>query len=265
MGNSLHRVAAMTLRYWYLLRASWPRLLETIYWPAMTMLVWGFLQTYLAQESSNLGGAAGLLLGAVLLWDILFRGQLGFTFSFLEEIWSRNLANLMMSPLRPAELAISLMLMSFVRLVIGTVPVTILAALVFGFNVYGLGLGVAAFFANLVLTGWAIGLVICGVVLRKGLGAESLAYSIMIVLLPLSCVYYPVTVLPVWMQPLAWILPTTYVFEGLRSILLDHSFRADLMLGCLGLNIAYLAAGFAAFLRLLQSARHNGALLSMGE
>jgi ABC-2 type transport system permease protein len=87
----------------------------------------------------------------------------------------------------------------------------------------------------------------------------------MIVLLPLSCVYYPVTILPVWMQPLAWMLPTTYVFEGLRSILLDHNFRADLMLECVAINLACLIAGFSAFLALLRSARHNGALLTMGE
>jgi ABC-2 type transport system permease protein len=231
----------------------------------MTMIVWGFLQTYLSQERSNLAGAAGLFLGAVLLWDVLFRGQLGFTFTFLEEIWSRNLANLMMSPLRPAELAISLMLMSFVRLVIGTIPVTILAAVIFGFNIYGLGLGAAAFFANLVLTGWALGLVISGLVLRNGLGAESLAYSVMILLLPVSCVYYPVSILPIWLQPIAWLLPPTYVFEGLRAILLDHNFRGDLMLGCLGLNLVYLGLAFGTFLLLLRSARHNGALLSTGE
>jgi ABC-2 type transport system permease protein len=265
MGNSLARIGAMTLRYWYLLRASWPRLLEAVYWPAMTMVVWGFLQLYLSESKSSLAGAAGILLGAVLLWDILFRGQLGFTFSFLEEIWSRNIASLMMSPLRPAELAAALMLMSFVRLVIGTIPVTILAAILFGFNIYGLGLGVAAFFGNLVLTGWALGLVVSGIVLRNGLGAESLAYSMMIVLLPLSCVYYPVTILPLWLQPVAWCLPPTYVFEGLRAILLDGVFRTELMLDCLALNLAYLGLGFATFILLLRSARHNGALLTMGE
>jgi ABC-2 type transport system permease protein len=229
------------------------------------MVVWGFLQLYLSESKTTLAGAAGLLLGAVLLWDILFRGQLGFTFSFLEEIWSRNIANLMMSPLRPAEFAAALMLMSFVRLVIGTIPVTLLAALLFGFNIYGLGLGLIAFFANLVLLSWALGLLVSGVVMRNGLGAESLAYSMMIVLLPISCVYYPVTVLPYWLQPVAWCLPTTYVFEGLRGILLEGTFRGDLMLQCLALNLVYLGLGFTAFILLLRSARHNGALLSMGE
>ncbi|SDR13325.1 ABC-2 type transport system permease protein [Rhizobiales bacterium GAS113] len=265
LHQSLDRIAAMTLRYWYMLRGSWPRLLELVYWPAMSMVVWGFLQLYLSENKTTLAGAAGLLLGAVLLWDILFRGQLGFTFSFLEEIWSRNIANLMMSPLRPAELAAALMVMSLVRLIIGTIPVTILAALLFGFNIFGLGLGLIAFFANLVLLGWALGLFVSGVVLRNGLGAESLAYSMMIVLLPVSCVYYPVTVLPFWLQPVAWCLPTTYVFEGLRGILLEGAFRGDLMLECLALNLIYLGLGFTAFVLLLRSARHNGALLTMGE
>ena len=128
MRNSLNRIAAMTARYHCILRSSWTRLLELVYWPAMQMLVWGFLYTYLYDSKSAMGSTAGLLLGAILLWDVLFRGQLGFTFTFLEEIWSRNLANLFMSPLKPAELAASLMLMSFIQLLIGTIPVTILAA-----------------------------------------------------------------------------------------------------------------------------------------
>src|ERR1700754_4894227 len=112
MIDSLNRIAAMTARYYYILRSSWLRLLEIIYWPAMQMLVWGFLYTYLYDSKSSMASTAGLLLGAVLLWDVLFRGQLGFSFTFLEEIWSRNVANLMMSPLKPAELAASLMAMS---------------------------------------------------------------------------------------------------------------------------------------------------------
>jgi ABC-2 type transport system permease protein len=255
----------MTARYYYLLRSSWLRLLELIYWPAMQMLVWGFLYTFLYESQSTSANTAGLLLGAVLLWDVLFRGQLGFTFTFLEEIWSRNVANLMMSPLKPAELAASLMLTSLIRLLIGTIPVTVLALVLFGFNIYALGPGLIAFFVNLVLTSWALGLVISGIVIRHGLGAESLAYSIMILLLPLCCVYYPAWVLPVWLQPVAWSFAPTYVFEGMRAILLDGVFRADLMIECLALNILYLGLGFATFLLMLRSARHNGVLLAMSE
>ena len=265
MSDSLNRIAAMTARYYYLLRSSWLRPLEIIYWPAMQMLVWGFLYTYLYESQSEMASTAELLLGAVLLWDVLFRGQLGFTFTFLEEIWSRNLANLMMSPLKPTELAASLMLMSLIRLLIGTIPVTLLTLLLFGFNIYALGPGLIAFFVNLVLTSWAIGLVVAGLVIRQGLGAESLAYSIMIVLLPLCCVYYPVEALPAWLHPVAWALTPTYVFEGMRAVLIDGVFRADLMVECLALNLIYLGLGFTAFIVLLDSTRHKGGLLTMGE
>ena len=255
----------MSARYFYVQRSSWLRLLDLIYWPTMQMLVWGFLYTYLYDSKSTLVSTAGLLLGAVLLWDIMFRGQIGFTFTFLEDIWSRNIANLMMSPLKPAELAASLMLMSLVRLIVGTIPVTILALVLFGFNIYALGPGLIFFFINLVFTGWAIGLIVCGLVMRHGLGAESLAFSVMILLMPLCCVYYPVWVLPAWLQPAAWSLAPTYVFEGMRGVLLDGVFRADLAIECLALNLIYLAIGFATFLLLLRSARRNGSLLTMGE
>src|ERR1700720_4316294 len=124
---SWRRIAAMIERYWYLLRSSWPRLLELVYWPAVQMLMWGFLQLYINQNAGFFARAGGTFLGAVLLWDILFRGQLGFSISFLEEMWSRNLANLMMSPLKPVEFVIALMIMSVVRLLIGMVPVSLLA------------------------------------------------------------------------------------------------------------------------------------------
>src|SRR6202790_411322 len=129
-----HRVAAMVLRYLYLLRSSWPRILELIYWPTMQLFVWGFLQLYISQNAGYFARAGGMFIGAVLLWDILFRGQLGFSVSFLEEMWARNLGNLMISPLRPIEFLISLMVMSLIRLAIGVIPMTLLAMFFFDFN-----------------------------------------------------------------------------------------------------------------------------------
>ena len=157
------------------------------------------------------------------------------------------------------------MIMSLVRLAIGMVPVTLLAVAFFGFNLYGLGLVLAAFFANLILTSWAIGILVSGLVLRNGLGAESLAWTVMFLLLPLACVYYPVTVLPAWLQIVSWSLPPTYVFEGMRAILVDHVFRGDLMLEALGLNVVLFAIAVSVFVILLDSARRQGSLLQTGE
>jgi ABC-2 type transport system permease protein len=262
---SARRVAAMILRYWYLLRSSWPRLLELTYWPTVQMLTWGFLQLYVVENAGFFARAGGTFLGAVLLWDIMFRGQLGFSISFLEEMWSRNLANLMISPLKPIEFVLAMMAMSLIRLFFGMVPVTLLAISFFGFNLYGLGFALAAFFLNLILTSWSVGVFVSGVVMRNGLGAENLAWTVMFLLMPLSCVYYPVSVLPHWLQVVAWSLPPTYVFEGMRALLIDHVFRADLMIEAFAMNVALFAAAVTAFLALLNAARRNGSLMQTGE
>jgi ABC-2 type transport system permease protein len=266
---SLGRFGAMVLRYTYLLRSSWPRLLEMIYWPAVQMLTWGFLQTYLVQAQGVVPNtaaiAAGALIGGVLLWDILLRGQQGFSFSFLEEMWSRNIPNLLMSPLRPAEFVVALMVMSLIRLAVGVVPVTLMAIAFFGFNLWALGFAFAAFFVVLIFFAWSVGLLVSGILLRYGLGAENLVWSLMFIIQPLGCVYYPVAALPGWLQPICWALPPTYVFEGLRGVLLDHVLRADLMLTGLAIDSLLFAGAAFGFARLLASARRAGTLLQMGE
>jgi ABC-2 type transport system permease protein len=262
---SIYRTGAMVRRYWYLLRSSWPRILDLIYWPMVQMLMWGFLQLYVQQNAGFFAQAGGVFIGAVLLWDILFRGQLGFSISFLEEMYARNLGNIMMSPLRPAEFLSALMVMSLIRLSIGMIPVSFMAIWFFGFNLWNLGFALAAFFANLILTSWAIGIFVAGLLLRNGLGAESLAWTIMFLFLPLTCVYYPVAVLPWWLQPVAWSLPPTYVFEGMRALLIDHVYRGDLMIQAFAFNVVLFVAASIAFLKLLDSARVHGSLLQTGE
>ena len=265
LGASLRRIGALVRRYMYLLRSSGIRLIELIYWPFLQMLTWGFLQKYLAGTTSPLAQAAGVLIGGVLLWDILFRSKIGFSTTFIEEMWSRNLGNLLTSPLHPFELVAALSVWSVIRLAVSMVPVTVAAYFFFGFNLLSLGLALAAFFAVLVLTSWSLGLVSAGVILRYGLGAEELAWSLAFILLPLSCVYYPVSVLPGWLKPIALTLPPTHVFEGMRSILLHGVVNVTELWWALGLNAVYLSIGYLAFRWFLRGARINGSLLQLGE
>ena len=264
-GIGWHRIGAMLLRHWYLLTSSWPRLLEMVYWPALTLISWGFLQNYISGNASFFAKAGGTLIGAIILWDILFRGQLGFSMSFLEEMWSRNLGNLMMSPLTPFEFLLSLMIMSLIRLAIGIVPMVVMAAVFFNFNLFGLGIALVAFFCNLIFTSWAVGIMVSGLVVRNGMGAESLAWTLVFILLPLACVYYPVAVLPTWLQWVAWLLPPTYVFEGMRALMIDKVFRADLMIEALAINAGLFVVAIAVFVALLNSARSHGKLIQSGE
>ncbi|QCI64973.1 ABC transporter permease [Phreatobacter stygius] len=265
MTFSFARVGALCLRYLYLLSSSWPRLLELVYWPILNLMTWGFLQTYAMNTSNSALFAAGALVSGLLLWEVLFRGQLGFSISFLEEIWSRNLGNLLMSPLRPIEFVAALMVMSLLRLMVGLLPTVVLAIAFFGFDLARLGIGLVAFFALLIITGWAVALLVAGLILRHGLGAESLAWTILFVFWPLCCVYYPLAVLPWWLKPIALALPPTYVFEGMRTVLAEGVLRLDYLAAAAILNMIWFAVASWGFVFLLNKARAAGALLSSGE
>ena len=259
------RLGAMVLRYLYLLRSSWPRTLELLYWPAIQMILWGFTSKFLMTNSSYVARAGGVLLAAVMLWDVMFRGQLGVSVSFLEELWSRNLGHLFVSPLRPYEWVLSLLIMSLVRVIIGVVPAALLAIPLYHYSIFTLGPPLIAFFVLLLIMGWGLGLMIGALLLRHGLGAESLAWLAVFLLAPASAVYYPVSVLPPWLQYLAWALPSAHVFEGMRAVMFEGVFRVDHFMAAAALDLVYLLFGGAIFLYAFRQARQRGALLQMGE
>ncbi|MSO54041.1 MAG: ABC transporter permease [Rhodospirillales bacterium] len=259
------RIGAMLLRHFYVMRRSWTRLFELAYWPTAQMVLWGFITVFSMQRSSWVARASGVLLSAALLWDTLFRSNFGVSVSFLEELWARTLGQLFVSPLRVHELLISLLIMSGIRTIIGIVPAAILAIQLYGVSLFDLGLPLIAFFTNLLVMGWAIGLFSAGLVLRYGLAAESFCWGVVFLLAPLSGVYYPLDTLPVWLQPVALTLPSTYVFEGMRAVLFDHTFRLDLLAGAVGLNIFYLAVTWIFFLWIFRIALIRGLLMQQCE
>jgi ABC-2 type transport system permease protein len=263
--NSLHRIYAMVLRYTYLVRRSWPRILELVYWPTVQLILWGFITRFFVTTSSWLAQASGVLMAAVILWDVLFRGQLGVSLAFFEEMYSRNLGHLFVSPLRVAELVGALLVISLIRTVIGVGGAALLAIPLFDFSIFGLGLPLLGFFFNLLVMGWGIGLLVSGLVLRYGLGAESLAWVAIFAIAPVSGIYYPIAILPDWLQSVAWILPTSHVFEGMRAVMFDHVIRYDHLLQAMALNAVFLAFGTGVFLRAFNSARRRGLLLHVGE
>ena len=264
-GDRARRIGAMLLRHLYLMRSSWIRVFDLMYWPLLQMVMWGFINTFLATQSSWVLRAGGLLIGAVILWDVLVRSQFGMTLSLLEEMWSRNFANLFVAPLRPVEYGIALMGLSVIRSLISVIPSALLAIPLFHYSIFAMGLPLVAFYAVLTMTGWAAGLMISGMLIRFGLAAETFAWASIFVLSPICGVYYPVATLPAWLQHISWLLPPTYVFEGMRSIALAHVFRADLLLSGLALNVVYIAIGLVAFLLAFNKARERGQLLQTGE
>ncbi len=263
--GSLGRIRGLVLRYLFLIKGSVPRLLELAYWPSIQLVLWGFISQFFLTQSSILAEAAGILIGAVLLWDVLFRGQLGFSISFLEELWSRNLGHIFVTPLRPCEFILALMGISLIRVFIGMSPAIILAIPLYHFSIFDLGFPLLAFFTNLLIFGWVIGLLVTSLLLRFGVGAESLAWALIFLIAPVSAIYYPVSILPNWLQWIAWMLPPAHVFEGMRAILVQDYFEKTLLFSASTLNLGYLIIATMVFLYNFNAARREGRLLQIGE
>jgi len=263
---SARRIWAMMYRHLSLYRRSWPRLVEMAYWPVLQMCIWGFTSSFLATRTGNsLALAAGALLGGVLLWEVSLRSQMGVAISFLEEVWSRNLGHVFVSPLRPWELIAALLGMSMVRLILGLSPAVLLAWLLYAFNIFAMGPVLIVFFVNLLIMGWWVSLGVVSLLLRYGAGAEALAWSVMFGLTPFSAVFYPVAILPAAVRPIAYALPSSHVFEGMRAVLATGTIAWGELFWAVGLNILWMAGAGAVFAQQFRSARIRGALLSIGD
>jgi ABC-2 type transport system permease protein len=266
IAASLRRIWGLMYRHLALYRRSWPRLLELAYWPTLNMCIWGFTASFFSARLGSTGAVAlGLLLGAVLLWEVALRSQMGVAISFLEEMWSRNLGHVFVSPMRPWELVAALIAMSAIRMLAGVLPAIAVAWALYAFNLFSLGPVVVLFFINLMIMGWAVALGVVSLILRHGAGAEALAWSVLFGLTPFSAVFYPVSVLPKLMQPLALALPSAHVFEGMRAVLLNGEVRWDHLVYAFALNAVWLAGAALLFASQFRQARLRGALMSIGE
>ncbi|HZQ00902.1 MAG TPA: ABC transporter permease [Reyranella sp.] len=265
MNGSAERIYALVLRHIHIWRSSVMRLVDSIYWPAVSMVMWGFMTQYLMTRASFVAQAAGVLLAALMLWEVVVRGNLSLSIAFLEEMWSRNLGHLFVSPIRSWEMATGIIIAALLRTLLGLVPVSLLAWAFFGYNIYTLGLPLIAFFAILQMFSWSIGLAMSGMIMRVGQSAESFAWAAVFILMPVSGVYYPVTVLPYWLQVISYALPPAYVFEGMRAILIDKTVHWHGLVIAFVLSVGYLVVGFQIFLAFFRSSRRAGTLLGQGE
>jgi len=262
----LRRIWGLMYRHLTLYRRSWPRLVDLAYWPVLQMTIWGFTSRFFAMRlGTSMTITVGVLLGGVLLWETALRSHLGFAATFLEEVWSRNLGHIFISPLRPWEMLAALVAMSIIRMACGLLPAMVLAAVLYHFNILSVGPVLVLFMLNLMIMGWWIALACISLILSQGGGAEALVWSSLVGLAPLAAVYYPVRIMPHWLQPIVLALPAAHVFEGLRAAVSQGVIRWDHMAWAAGLNVVWTAASVLLFWRQFQSARNNGALMNIGE
>lgn len=264
MNFSFHTVGALVLRYIFLYTRHPVRFIELIFWPLVDLLVWGFLTVYLRnQGAGDFPNAISFLIGAMILWDVMFRSQQGVAISFLEDVWTRNLLNVFVAPVRTVEYVGATCVVGVLRVGVTLVVLTIVAALAYHFHLSDMGLALLPFLGNLVLFGWFLGMISTALIMRWGQAAESLAWAVPFFIQPLAAVFYPVAVLPVWLQPAAMALPCTPVFEGMRAVLAGSAVPWHFIERALLLNLAWgaLAAGFFALN--LRHVRRTGLLVKV--
>lgn len=259
-----NHVLGLALRYGYLYKRSLPRLLEIVFWPLMDLLVWGFLTVYLQRSSGAAPSLVTFLLGAMIFWDIFYRAQQGVSLPFVEDIWGRSLLNVFIAPVRMIEVLAATYLVALLKIILTAGIIIGLALLFYRFNLFQLGLPLLPFFLNLLLTGWAMGMITTAIILRFGQAAEALVWGIPFLLQPFSAVFYPVDTLPSWLQPVAWSLPSTYVFEGMRELLRGAPFNPSHVVWAFALNVVYLTFAGWFFATMIQHARERGLLAKLG-
>ena len=260
-----NRIHALILRHLFLYKRSLPRLMEIFYWPLLDLVVWGFITVYLGQFKSGLPSVVAFFIGALILWDILFRAQQGITISFLEEIWSRNLMNLFASPVKPSEFLAATMIISLFKVGAVLIVSVCLAWTFYSFNLFILGLSLIPFILNLIIMGWSIGILTTAVIMRYGQEAEVLAWGLVFIFQPVSCVFYPVSVLPGFLQAVAQIIPAAHVFEGMRAVIATEGFPLTELIWASGLNALFLLASILWFHYTYNVAKAKGILVRVGE
>ena len=220
----LRRAWAITLRQLYLYRDNPTRFWQMFVWVTVDLVIWGFITKYLTTVVAPDFGVVQVFLGAAILWGFVLRTMQGVTTSFLEDVWSKNFLNLFGSPLQTSEYILGLVFASIIGGVLVLSAMLALASVAFGVAMFSLGASLIPFLLILFLFGIALGIFGLSIVLRLGPIAEWLVWPIPAVLNPFVGVFYPVSTLPEWMQFVSHMLPPSYVFEGMRSIMNGGAF-----------------------------------------
>jgi len=254
------RIFAIVLRQLYLLRSSPTRVLPLFAWVAVDIVLWGFMTRYLDQVAAANVRFVPTLLGAVLIWDFFSRVMQGVTTAFFEDIWSRNFLNLFASPLSISEYLGGLVLTGILTSVLSLVVMLLLASGVFGLSFLDYGAMFVPWVLVLFLFGIALGILASAMVMRLGPAAEWLVWPIPALLSPFAGVFYPLSVLPAWMQWVGHALPPSYVFEGMRSLLATGQAPIPQLGLAMALALLYVVAAWLVFTRVYRSAVESGLL-----
>lgn len=251
-------VWAVVVRHLYNMRHSLDRISDSFYWPAMDLFIWGFTSTYIVNNSQGVPNLLTLLLGGMIFWRIVWQSQYQISINLLEEMWNQNVVNLFSSPLRLREWILGVFILGIIQMFVSTGFVILLAFLLYKMNIFTFGFYLVPFFISLVITGWAIGLIVSGFIVRYGVRIQTFAWSGSFLIAPFSGVYYSVSTLPFWAQKISYILPTSYIFEGMRTVVSQGYLPMDMLLKSFGLNLVLFSLGLWFFVFMFDKSKKRG-------
>ncbi len=244
---NIRRIFAIILRHFYNLRRSFDRLSDVFYWPVLDLILWGLTGVYFASLSPNSTIHIEAVIGAILLWVIPWRAQNEISINVLVELWDRNLTNIFVAPLKFSEWAAALMIVGIFKGLISLGFGSLVAFLLFKVNIFMYGWYLLPFLAMFFIFGWSIGFTVASVVLRFGSRIQTLGWTVPWAAAPFSAIYFPVSILPHWAQGVSKALPSSYIYEGSRQILFEHTFNWNYFWMALILNIIYFAISLSLF------------------
>lgn len=257
---SWNRIYALIYRYALIMRHDMARILDTFYWPFIDLFVWGFLTVYLNKTQLELGLFTSTLISGIILWTLVYSLARDIAVSFLDDMWDRNVINLYCSPLKPSEFLIASFIVSFIRVTVTTLFMIGIAYLFYSYNILIMGIYFLLFFIILVTFSYSLGIFATSLILRFGPGVEIFAWSIPAILTPFSAVFFPLSILPPSIQIIAKIFPTSYIFEGMREILLKGVFNWQNLIIAGFLDIIYLFLAINHFFHVFDKIRRNGTI-----
>jgi len=259
------KIYALSLRHIYLIKGSFPRILDLIYWPTIQIFLWGFISKFFTLNSTYYENTVGIILSAAILYDFLFRSSISYNMMFLEEIWSRNFTNLFIAPIKINEIIAALTFTAIFRTLIGLFPASLLAIPLFGVSIFKIGLPLVFLLISLYIFGVTLGLIVTSGLIRYGPSFENIAWASLFFLAPLGCIYYPIEILPGWLQYVAKLLPLVHLFEEMRSILIDNLVDYLAILKACLISFVYFILGIIVFYSSYNGAKLRGTLINMGE
>lgn len=251
------RVKGVFLRYYFNMIKGPMQLSDLFYWPLVDILLWGLTSIWIQKQNSAQNLPLVLMTG-LIFWQIAWRGSIDISVNLLQEFWHRNLINLFSTPLKLSEWICGTILLSLCKLTVTISFGTLMVYLLYALNVFNIGWAFLPFTAMLIIFGWSLGFATAGILIYWGHQAEMLAWMIAFIFAPFSAVFYPVSVLPFWAQKISWLLPTTYVFEGMREILNGNSFPYEYLLSSGLINLLFLGCSISFFNYMFKKSHHKG-------